>query len=290
MSDRGLSPGTEASDGNDREEGGKKKKRAPSIVTTATVVGTLAAVITAFLTYILVRQQPSSTDSHPPAAPPMVSEEHMVSQLIAGDNYARLMQIIGTQPDTQYAPDPGETIYEFNRTWEYIDLLVKGGAVQSVGVYAKTPSFKATLSAGGCPVTVNGPSLSAQTHDLASSAGAAANSGGQIGNGYYEGFYLPMACEQAAFLLGWELDSRSNDFPSAAFQAGSFNSGCTKYHTYSDGMATLSPGLLMCLSKLQNWRQINDSSPSVVIVVAPGQDLLPEMFNFGPLSLGHGLE
>lgn len=81
-------------------------------------------------------------------------EEGLASSLLPGDDYGKMVAILGAQPDFSETLSSGQ-LYVFNRPWEYIQLLVDHtGTVISVGVYAKTTEFKATLLGG---VTVNGP-------------------------------------------------------------------------------------------------------------------------------------
>jgi len=208
----------------------------------------------------------------------------MVSLLIAGDTYARLQQIIGPLPDMQQTFKSGDTLYQFNRPWEFIDLLVSDGRVLSVGVYAKTAAFKATLDASGYSVTVNGPSVQQQANGN-SAAGAVGNCGGNIGASLFEGFTLPMAGQVSSFVLGW-VQSRWLDIPQAACAAVFPLNKCDKLDSISDG---LSRGFVDCLNSSSTGQRIDELSPSVVIVTAPYQRVLPEMLDYGPLSIGTGL-
>ncbi len=212
----------------------------------------------------------------------MLSDEHMVSLLIPGDNYARLQQIIGPQPDLQQTFKSGDTLYQFNRQWEYIDLLVSHGRTLSVAVYAKTTAFKATLDASGYSVTVNGSTIAQQAD--ASAIGAVGNCGGNIGASFFEGFALPMANEQASFALGW-IQSRWLNIPQAACSAEFPVNRCDKL----DSFAGLSLGFLDCLNESKIGEGVGDLRPSVAIVTAPGQSILPEMLDYGPLTIGAGL-
>ena len=193
----------------------------------------------------------------------MLSEQHMVSLLVPGDNYVRLQQIIGPQPDLQQAVGSSDTLYQFNRPWEYIDLLVSDGRTLSVGVYAKSTAFKATLNASGYLVTLNSSTISRQ---VARAIGAVGNCGGNIGASFFEGFALPMADEQASFALGW-IQSRSLNIPQAACAAEFPPNRCDNL----DSLTGLSPVFLDCLNSSKIGQEIGKLRPSVVIVTAPDQ-------------------
>jgi hypothetical protein len=220
----------------------------------------------------------------------MLSEQHMVGLLIAGDNYSRLQQIIGAQPDLQQTFKSGTTLYQFNRPWEYIDLLVKGGHVLSVGVYAKSIRFKPVLDASGFLVTVNGSPIAQQARYSSSAIGAVGNCGqSDIGSSFFEGFALPMANEQSSLILGW-VDLGSMPIPHPACTAVFFAKGlhpakCDKLENFEQ----LTPDFLDCLNSSKIGQEIRELSPAVAIVTAPYQRVLPEMFDYGPLPKGAGL-
>jgi hypothetical protein len=220
---------------------------------------------------------------HSSTPSPMLSEQHMVGLLIAGDTYARLQQIIGPEPDLQQTFKSGDTLYQFNRPWEFIDLLVRDGSVLSVGVYAKTTAFKATLDADGFSVTINGPTV-AHEENYAGALGAVGNCGGNIGASFFEGFGLPMAYGPSDFVLGW-VSLRGIYFPQAACSAVFPVNKCDKLDSFSG----LSSRFLGCLNSSKIGQEIGELSPSVAVVAAPGQIVLPEMLDYGPLPIGAGL-
>ena len=258
-------------------------------------IGAIAAVIAiggavaAVLAILPTDQHATQGVKHSSASSTMLSEQHMISLLIAGDNYARLQQIIGVEPDLQQAFKSGTTLYQFNRTWEYIDLLVKGGRVLSVGVYARSPSFKPVLDADGFFVTVNGSSIVRQTR-YSDAIGAVGNCGpSDIGASFFEGFSLPMANEQSSIILGW-VDLGSMPIPQSACAAVFFAQGlhpakCDEL----DDFKQLSSEFLGCLNNSKTGQAISGLGPAVAIVTAPHQPVLPEMFDYAPLSVGTGL-
>lgn len=243
-------------------------------------IGSIAAVLALVVSVVLARGAGEHRAGRKSNSP-MLSEQHMVSRLVAGDTYVRLRQIIGAQPDMQQTFKSGKTLYQFNRPWEYIDLLVSGGNVLSVGVYAESVSFKPTLYASGYAVTVNGPSIERQA---ANAVGAVGNCGGNIGASFFEGFGLAMASQESSILFGW-VNSRSMDIPEPACAATFPLNRCDRLSDFKD----LSRRFLDCLDGTKIGGEIERLSPAVVIVTAPYQRILPEMFDYGPLSIGPGL-
>jgi hypothetical protein len=250
-----------------------------AIAAVLAIAGTVAAV----LAILPSDQHDTQSASHSSTSSPLLSEEHMVSLLIPGDTYARLQQIIGPEPDMQQTFKSGDTLYQFNRPWEFIDLLVRAGRVLSVGVYAKTTAFKATLDASGYKVTINGPAVGQQA-DYVTALGAVGNCGGNIGASLFVGFMLPMANQESSYVLGW-VQSRWLDIPQAACAAVFPLNKCDKL----DSFAGLSPRFLDCVNSSKIGQEIKQLSPSVAMVTAPGQSILPEMLDYGPLSIGPGL-
>ena len=120
-----------------------------------TGIGAIAAVLAigGAVAAVLAILPSAQGKPHSPVSP-IVSEEHMVSLLIAGDDYEKMAALIGAEPDFQKSLPSGRQLYVFDRPWEYIQLLVSDGTVLSVGIYAKTTKFKTTLITDAI---VNGP-------------------------------------------------------------------------------------------------------------------------------------
>jgi hypothetical protein len=83
-------------------------------------------------------------------------EERLVSRLVPGQDSLRIVQIIGGTPDYGRKLPSGNTLYQYRRQWEDLQLLVDpDGRVLSVGVYAISTDFHPALRLGGYPLTLN---------------------------------------------------------------------------------------------------------------------------------------
>lgn len=239
------------------------------------IVTGLAAIVATVLTLVTNDQHTAKSISRSP----MLDEQGMVSLLIAGDDYAKLSEIIGRNPDVHYRLRSGNTMYQYNRTWEYIDLLVDStGRVLSVGIYTKTTSFKPTLDAGGYSIKLNGPSIV----DQASAVGAFGNCGGNMALYFFEEFPLAMANQQVSFSLGW-VNSYLSVPSDACVATGTLvlsPKGCAKFNS----AAWFSSQFMDCLNASGAGRRIAQLSPSVAIVTAPGRSLIPDMFTINPAA------
>jgi hypothetical protein len=170
------------------------KRTASIAIAAATILGGIAAGISIWQ----FGNQATQGTSHSITVSPMLSEQRLLAELVPGDTYAKLQDIIGAIPDNQKTLTSGRTLYQFDRPWEYIDLLVEDGNVLSVGVYAKTTTFKATLDAGGDHVILNGPPIARQASGL---GGAVGICGGNIGAYFFESFSLPGVYQEASIAL-----------------------------------------------------------------------------------------
>ena len=231
--------------------GSAKRKTGKRTVSAAVAIATILGGIAALISILQFGQQATQSKSHSAALSPMLSEEHMISLLIAGDNYIRLQQIIGAEPDMQRTFKSGNTLYQFDRPWEYIDLLVSAGRVLSVGVYAETTAFKATLNDGGVPITVNVSKLGGP----GATVGATGNCGGNIGASFFEGFTGAMANGQSSLVLGW-VNSRTMTIPQPACAAVFPLNRCSKL----DNFTSLSLGFLECLNSSKIGQEIGQLS------------------------------
>lgn len=226
---------------------------------------------------------------------PMHAEQAMISRLSAGDDYAKLLEIIGTEPDLHQTLKSGATVYQFNRPWEYIDLTVSNGRVLSVALYAKTTTFRATLSAGGYKVTLNGGGIAEQTRPAAPAGAVAECDDGDTPNYYLEGYSLPMTYELANVALGW-VSSTVAIRGTAAATVNVPYIACSPFFRYSprswqhcsnlDTWISLSSSFYYCLYKAGFNQQADRLSPSAVIVTAPGQSITPEMVEIIPAPFG----
>jgi hypothetical protein len=229
-------------------------------------------------------------DNHAPRDvihPSMVYEEKMVSRLIAGDSYGKLMQIIGTEPDNQQALKAGIVIYQFDRSWEYIDLLVKNSQVLSVGVYARSTSFKTRLDAGGDWIAVNGPSIAQQASFSIPLGAFSVCPGGDSPESFFEGFRLPEANLATSFAVGWVQGPPGYlNTPTGArattvlvpYSACGTGTQCNKVDEYF----SLSPKFFACFNDASAGRKTQRLSPSAVIVTAPYGNVTSDMTGIIP--------
>jgi hypothetical protein len=116
------------------------------------VVGAVAALIAIVTTLVTVinhvRTSSSSFKRH--------NEEKMVARLAPGHEFGQLAQFIGAQPDRKITLTSGGKIYQYERQWEDIQLLVGADdQVLSVGIYGKDSSFHPVISTGdSSPITL----------------------------------------------------------------------------------------------------------------------------------------
>lgn len=160
-----------------------------------------------------------------------------------------------------------------------------------MAVYAKTTSFRATLFAGGYPVTLNGPDIAQQARSVGLGGGAVAEcDNGDTPNYFLEGFSLPMTYEAASFALGWV----SSTVAIRATASATVNVpyiACTPPRSVQkcfnlDEWTSLSSNFFYCLSNTGFDQKIERLSPSAVIVTAPSQPITPEMVEIIPAPFG----
>jgi hypothetical protein len=241
------------------------------------ISGAVAAVLA-----ILPSDQRAAQDGpYSSTASPILSEERMVSHLIAGDDYEKMAALIGAPPDFYKSLPSGRQLYVFDRRWEYIQLLVNDDTVLSVGVYAKTIKFKVTLGTG---TIVNGPPVGKQ---LAYRPLGAYGDCGASWYYYFQGYSFPAAGNYRSEIIG-ELPVTDTDRPLATsalcnliIQPPSPPAPCiAAYYRSQSTTPSLSGSLVSCIDSLSNGRAaLANLIPSIVIVTAPDQPILPEMFN-----------
>jgi hypothetical protein len=168
----------------------------------AGIVGTVVAILALLgFGFHVFSSQPSPK---PSTISPLIREQYMVSLLKPPDDYNKMKQIIGTLPNIHDRLKSGRTLYQFDRPWEHIDLLVEHGTVLSVGIYAKVSNFKPILDERGKSLVLNGPPISHQIAD-STPLGAWGECGGSSGGVYFQGYSLPHTYDFGYFLLGWEM-------------------------------------------------------------------------------------
>jgi hypothetical protein len=239
----------------------------------ATIIGVAIAAL-AYLGVQLIHSQPAAK---PSATPAIVHEEKLVSLLKPGDDYAKMAQIIGAVPDAYEQLKSGHTLYQFDRPWEYIDLVVYQGSVLSVGIIAKNPAFKPILHEGSISLVPNGAPIVRQASGLLV-FGASGECGGSGGGNYYQGYSVPHARGFGSFLLGWEIPGLL--MPDAI--CGLLFNQCSKA---TPDNFVLSMRLFNCIINHKDGQQaLATFSPSVVVLVRPGIPLLPDMWDIEPLA------
>ena len=187
--------------------------------------------------------------------------------------------LIGAPPDFHKILPSRRQLYVFDRRWEYIQLLVNDDTVLSVGVYAKTTKFKTTLVTG---VVVNGPPVGQQLLD--DPMGAYGDCGASWYY-YFQGYSLSGADNFRSEIIG-ELPNTDKDKPQATsapckfLGSPAFIPCIDKYYRSQSIVPSLSSGLVTCIDSLKDGRAtLAKLLPSIVIITAPGQPILPDMFN-----------
>ncbi len=235
------------------------------------VIASLISVIAAFIGVVIhVQNSGAAHQRH--------MEEKMVSQLTAGKEYERLAQIIGSAPDHKMNLASGRTLYQYERRWEVIQLLVdRSGDVVSIGVYGKDKAFHANFRLGGVKIilgeTFIGKAL--PDDDIPSAANVYC---GAHKAGYFEAYSeLPLALGGDNIVLG------ISDIQTIVETVGyDLKPVCTlallPQCTPPSGNNVVSAGYARCLLRNSKARQFRRSLPlSVVIIAAPGQEITPDM-------------
>jgi hypothetical protein len=271
--------GVESTAGNDQSDrgSGEVNKGKPSswrlIERVFAVIGALAALIAVVGVVIVgVEHLPISKLHH---------EEGMVSSLIPGDDYLKLLSLIGNEPDFHQSLHSGRQLYVFDRPWEWIQLIVdESGTVLSVGIYAKTDEFKATLVTG---TIVNGPPIGQQLGQQPP-AGAVGACGASWGF-YFQDYQLPDADDSRSVIVGnlpvTDYSTSPNGGTPMLCPAFFSSTPCiiAYQNNYAEQMS-LSSKLVSCILSMKNGSSMLEDIPtSIVIVTAPGQPVLPDMLS-----------
>ena len=239
----------------------------------------ISGAVAAVLAILPSDQHVTREAQHSSAVSPLLSEEHLVSLLIAGDDYEKMEALIGAPPDFHKSLPSGRQLYVFDRRWEYIQLLVNDDTVLSVGVYAKTTKFKTTLVTG---TIVNGPPVG----QLEGALGAYGDCGASWYY-YFQGYSFPAAGNFRSEIIG-ELPVTDADKRLATsavcrflYDPGFPVAPCIiAYNRSAPTVPSLSRSLVACIDSLKGGRDmLANLLPSIVIITAPGQSILPDMFN-----------
>jgi hypothetical protein len=205
-------------------------------------------------------------------------EESKVGQLVPGQDYTRVLQSLGEVPHYHQRLRSGRTLYVFDRRWEYLQFLVDdSGRVLSIGVYAKTRSFKPRLYAGSASFILNRDSLSGYSSgaiDMVGAAGFCMASNAA----YVEGYRLSHVDEFRSIIAGWMEVTQTHDDAPVCEMLGDRDSPCSALAGRPPGQTGLSVGLINCVKRSAIGREVQARLiPSVVIVTAPNQTILPDM-------------
>lgn len=226
------------------------------------VVGGLASLVTVIGLIVLAIEHTPTFEMH--------HEEALVSQLAPGETFDKMVQVLGSVPNYKEALKSGNTINIFNRKWETLQLLVdRSGTVLSMGVYAKVSAFQLNLPPG---VTLNGPSIAAQEpnpYTLVSAYGFC----GADAVAYYEVHSSARAVGSYSVILG-TIDSGFSPSSCEAVNR------CMRTARGQYFTPKLSRTMLSCMTTTsagRKWR--TELSPSMIIVVAPGQKVTSDMLN-----------
>jgi hypothetical protein len=235
----------------------------------------IGGAVAAVLAILPSDQHATQGAPHSSTSSPILSEEHMVSLLIAGDDYEKMVALIGAPPDFQKNLPSGRQLYVFDRPWDYIQLLVSDGTVLSVGVYAKTTKFKTMLVTG---TIVNGPPVEG---DLIGAYGAC----GAPWYLYFQGYSGADVNRFRSVIVG-ELPVTDTNEPMATGAPCKFlfsSASCITDYMRSfltNSTPFLSMKLITCINSLKGGRTtLANLVPSIVIVTAPDQPILPDMLN-----------
>lgn len=246
---------------------------------TIAILGGLAALValiaaaTNFINHLQAPRPPSK----------LQVEEKMVGQLVAGENYTRLSQIIRVPADYEVKLASGNRLYQYERNWETLQLLVSpSGKVLSVGVYAKTPVFRPRISLGATSEKIalderlssqHLPVLPSLLPDRMNAYCGAHKAG------YFEAYdNLPNALDARSLAFGIS-DAETNLINvSAVCSAGTLLSRCGSLVPPSPYDNQVYSTYARCLLSSSIGRSIHYKlTPSVLIVTAPLQAIIPDM-------------
>lgn len=200
-------------------------------------------------------------------------EQDLVEKVVPGETYEKLKQTIGTGPDYSFRLPTGNTIHQYERQWETLQLLENAsGMVLSVGVYAKDKEFKPTVALGGQRITLNAPVDRAAPRFLPAAANAYC---GAHKSGYFEGYFpMPNAFKAMNFVVGASNAESELDLRSMCGQLGGTLCSAPQVPTEN----ALSPEFAECLLATPGGQRIRrETAASVIVYTAPGAALVDDM-------------
>lgn len=251
----------------------KKKSRWPVVERTFAIIGAAAALIVVAGAIVAGIEHLPVFEEH--------REEGMVSNLVPGDDYSRMVELIGNAPDYHAALRGGIQLYVFNRRWEFIQLLANSsGTIISVGIYAKNTSFTVKLVTG---TVLNGAPIN---DELGSPIGATGGCGASWGD-YYQSYELPAAGDFRSVIVGWLPVTDMNNAAQVPYCTAFLSQKPCITQYYRSRVQALSPQLVACLKSTSSWKKIQQAPIPIVIITAPEQPIIPDMLNYNYfLTLG----
>jgi hypothetical protein len=246
---------------------------------TAAILGGLAALVA-----LIVYAANVINHFRAPRPPSKLQvEEKMTGQLVAGEDYARVSHIIGVPADYQVKLASGNRLYQYERHWETLQLVVgPSGKVLSVGVYAKTPVFRPRILLGTTSGRISlNKSMSSQHFPILSSLLPDRMNAycGAHKAGYFEAYDdLPNALAARSVVVGISDAETSLINVSAACSAESLLSRCAPVAPPSPYDNHVYSSYARCMLSSSIGRRIHYKlTPSVLIVTAPAQKIVPDM-------------
>ncbi|MCL8017930.1 hypothetical protein [Streptomyces sp. AS02] len=88
---------------------------------------------------------------------PVERERKLVEQLRPGQTLERAIEIMGDKPHYSQGLASGNRLYQYNRKWERVQLLVDPDniSVLSVGIFADSTDFRPSFQRGSAQLTIN---------------------------------------------------------------------------------------------------------------------------------------
>lgn len=249
-----------------------------SIVGGLAALAALIPVLSGFISHLSAPRSPSK----------LQVEESMVKRLKPGDSYGYVNQIIGTQPTHKIKMPSNNVLYQYDRQWEDLQLLVNpAGSVLSVGLYSKFPSFQPVVRLGSTSTKIYVDRPLAQ-HPLNLTPDKMDDYCGAHKSAYFEEYDdLSDSMGAESIVIGVSDADTSNIDVSGACEIDAIGAPiCPNLQPSTIG---LSADYARCvLSSLVGQKVHAELIPSVLIVTAPTQQVLPDMLD-SPDSVEAGL-
>lgn len=130
---------------------------------------------------------------------PVEKEQKLVQRLVAGQSFNRAVQIMDEQPHYTVRLASGNTMHQYDREWERIQLLVDpANRVLSVGIFAEEPEFRPSFQLGAIKPVLNRDPYSMLSSDPVYAFGGCAGTSSE----YFEWQTLPNAAGGGSVAVG----------------------------------------------------------------------------------------